>query len=930
MSGSGKSVGEGETAARRIAADPAFAALQASGAPIVAAAGDPPRVVHLNESAAAVFGVDARALTERLFADGQPCAGRLRELVESVRHGAAPRLERLRVAFGDEMRTVTVLCRTLRGADGPSCFVVAALGVRGEAPPRSEATETAPSPGGEETVATADEGRAVEAPAPSEPPREGAAATESPPVVEAPVETTATDDGVNALRERLASRHGARLPRFLWKTDAQDRFVDVTQVLADVVGDDPADLIGRDVAEISRAFGLGDALVRAVASRKTWSGVEVEWPLEYAGERTPAVLCGFPVFDAEKRFAGYQGSGQIHLSRAFIRADAEAVKIGGQSQHAEPASPAVPAGNVVPLRPPTSVARVADLDGAEPESPGDDAPAGGAEALTPAEKSAFDEIAQTLAVGAARALQEHLGRAVETEGAGAPHLAPGPARDDIANLLERAPVGVLAARGAEALYANRTLLDCLGYPDLDALNADGGLARLFFGCAPRDLAGRGDAAAVEAQAQDGKAVDLDAHMQTVEWAGAPATMVTLRRRRPPPRAATDPAAKAQEFRALEEKLARADAEAQELRAELRAAFEASGEPAAILDAQGRIGAVNAAFAKLFCGEPAEFVGADPAAAIAEDGDSRRFADILARVRAGAGVETAPLSIRARRGAARPVEAALARLGPHPERAFLLRLREAPAARGLDRNQETARIAAERASAAKSEFLARVSHEIRTPLNAILGFAEVMMEERFGPIGSERYKDYLRDVHASGAHVLSLVNDLLDLSKIEAGKLDLDFSRVDANAAIAECASLMQPEAARSRVVMRLDLAERLPSLRADARSLKQILLNLMSNAVKFNEPGGQVIVSTAVTDAGAVAIRVKDTGLGMSEDEIATALEPFGQLATSRKASGTGLGLPVTKALIEANHASFIIRSRKGEGTLIEVAFPPPQVLAAE
>jgi signal transduction histidine kinase len=206
----------------------------------------------------------------------------------------------------------------------------------------------------------------------------------------------------------------------------------------------------------------------------------------------------------------------------------------------------------------------------------------------------------------------------------------------------------------------------------------------------------------------------------------------------------------------------------------------------------------------------------------------------------------------------------------------------------------------------------------------------MMEERFGPIGSERYREYLKDVHASGALVLSLVNDLLDLSKIEAGKLELDFTRVDANAVIGECASLMQPEANRSRVIMRLSLAERLPSVRADARSLKQIVLNLMSNAVKFNEPGGQVIVSTALTDAGAVTIRVKDTGLGMSDDDILTALEPFGQLATSRKASGTGLGLPVTKALIEANHASFTIRSRKGEGTLIEVAFAPPQVLAAE
>jgi signal transduction histidine kinase len=206
----------------------------------------------------------------------------------------------------------------------------------------------------------------------------------------------------------------------------------------------------------------------------------------------------------------------------------------------------------------------------------------------------------------------------------------------------------------------------------------------------------------------------------------------------------------------------------------------------------------------------------------------------------------------------------------------------------------------------------------------------MMEERFGPVGSERYKDYLKDVHASGSHVLSLVNDLLDLSKIEAGKMELAFERVDVNAVISECVSMMQAQANQGRVIMRLSLAPRLPSVRADLRALRQILLNLLSNAVKFNEAGGQVIVSSAQIEGGAVVIRVKDTGVGMDEADIATALEPFARVESTRKTAGTGLGLPLTKALIEANHASFTIKSRKDEGTLVEVAFPPPQVMAAE
>jgi signal transduction histidine kinase len=242
--------------------------------------------------------------------------------------------------------------------------------------------------------------------------------------------------------------------------------------------------------------------------------------------------------------------------------------------------------------------------------------------------------------------------------------------------------------------------------------------------------------------------------------------------------------------------------------------------------------------------------------------------------------------------------------------------------------DAARREAERVSAQKSQFLAKVSHEIRTPLNAILGFAEVMLEERFGPLGNERYRSYLKDIHASGTLVMSLVNDILDLSKIEAGKADLAFAAVDANRIITECVSIMEPQAAREGIALQLDLSPDLPLVLADERSLRQIALNLLSNAVKFNEPGGEVIVATAINEAGHVVLRIKDTGVGMSEDEIEVAMEPFRQLETARTRSGTGLGLPLTKALVEANRAFFSIKSKKHEGTLVEVAFPPGRAVA--
>src|SRR5262249_47380143 len=239
--------------------------------------------------------------------------------------------------------------------------------------------------------------------------------------------------------------------------------------------------------------------------------------------------------------------------------------------------------------------------------------------------------------------------------------------------------------------------------------------------------------------------------------------------------------------------------------------------------------------------------------------------------------------------------------------------------------------AERASSAKSEFLAKISHEIRTPLNAVIGFSEVMMEERFGPLGNERYREYIKDIHASGGHLVSLVNDLLDLSKIEAGKLDLNFSPVNLNEITQQCVALMQPQANRERIIIRTSLSPARAGTGADARSIRQIVLNLLSNSIKFPRAGGQVIVSTALTGRDEAVLRVRDTGIGMSEKEIETALEPFRQIATSTRqgSGGTGLGLPLTKALVEANRASFTIKSAGNARTLVEVTVQATRAMEA-
>ncbi len=242
----------------------------------------------------------------------------------------------------------------------------------------------------------------------------------------------------------------------------------------------------------------------------------------------------------------------------------------------------------------------------------------------------------------------------------------------------------------------------------------------------------------------------------------------------------------------------------------------------------------------------------------------------------------------------------------------------------------AKRAAETANAHKSDFLARVSHEIRTPLNAIIGFSDMMATERFGTIGHPRYIEYANDIGRSGRHVLDIVNDLLDISKIEAGEMDLDFTAVGLNETVSEAVALVQPQANGQRVIIRTALATTVPNVVADLRSIKQIALNILSNAIRFTPSGGQIVVSTSYEANGSVMLRIRDTGVGMTRSELEQAMKPFRQVTTGtrKRGDGTGLGLPLTKAMVDANRAQFSINSAPNEGTLVEITFPPPRVLA--
>jgi signal transduction histidine kinase len=238
--------------------------------------------------------------------------------------------------------------------------------------------------------------------------------------------------------------------------------------------------------------------------------------------------------------------------------------------------------------------------------------------------------------------------------------------------------------------------------------------------------------------------------------------------------------------------------------------------------------------------------------------------------------------------------------------------------------------AEQGSRSKSEFLANMSHELRTPLNAIIGFTEVMRDQALGPIGNERYQEYIHDILDSGRHLLGVINDILDVSKADAGKLELHEEKVSLKREADATIRLFGDQAKAADVGISANFPNDLPPFFSDQRKIRQIFLNLVSNAVKFTPAGGTVRIDGGLNKEGGVTIQIIDTGIGIKKEDIPAALSAFGQVDSSlaRRFDGTGLGLPLTVALIKLHDGDLKLESTPGEGTCISIQFPPSRVLS--
>lgn len=278
----------------------------------------------------------------------------------------------------------------------------------------------------------------------------------------------------------------------------------------------------------------------------------------------------------------------------------------------------------------------------------------------------------------------------------------------------------------------------------------------------------------------------------------------------------------------------------------------------------------------------------------------------------------------------PAEASISHFQQDRETVFTVILRDISERKAIEVGLAAAKAEADQAKQRLSAFLANMGHEFRTPLNAIIGFTDMMEHELFGPVGSERYRGYIQDIHGSGLHLLELVNEILDFSKTESNQLSLDESAFDIATVAENCVRMIAPKAEQSGLSVSSNLKHGI-ELKADQRRVKQIVLNLLANAIKYTPAGGRIVVNGGIDCNGGLVTSVTDTGIGIAEEDLPRVLEPFVQVnnAANRKTQGTGLGLPLSKRLAEMHGGRLQIRSSPGKGTTVAIHWPSERTLLA-
>ena len=772
--------------------------------------------------------------------------------------------------------------------------------------------------------------------------------------------------------------------RFMWQMDADGRFSLGSDAFTRLIGVHTAAGFGRPWTEIADVFGLDPEglVVKAIATRESWSGIVVNWPAD-DGSRLPVELSGLPIHDATRTFVGYRGFGVCRDVEALARLDVlRSQEFFNDPPSADMMSPEIGpalAGTLLSPAPPPHIADTtlnsttpipSSPDTAQPtdqdtpvETPNDILqevppvspnvvpfrPLGETRTpvLTPVENSAFDELARQLSArlegengllgtaDPAEVQQAITAASAPAETTEAPVAPPSwlaepepPARGESKRdktLLDLLPTGVMIYRLDRLLYANQAFLERMGYASLHALEQAGGVDALYVEPGVPSTSSTSDTGTPVriSSPEVPSAGAIDARLHTINWdndsahalifAGAFAEAIIAPPVAAAPVAAAEPPAPA----APEPAAGQVDAE------ELAAILDTSADGILMFDALGNIHSCNRSAEALFGYDGAELTQRNLASLFAPESEGivKQYLESLGNSPVASLLEHGnEISGRTQGGDTIPLSMTIGRTQTDGRNFFAVFRDLSQLKKGESELREAQRLA-DRTANAKADLLARISHEIRTPLNAIIGFAEVMISERFGALGNDRYIEYMKDVRTSGQRVVAVLDDMTDLSRIETGKLDLAFTSQNLNDLVESCVAVMQPQASRERIIIRTSLAQMLPPVVADGPALRQITMNLIGNSIHLTNAGGQVIVSTALTDFGDVALRIRDSGPGLNDNEVAAAMEPFRQQAPLDQSPEAAVSLSLTKALVEANRAQFNIKTGARSGTLVEVVF---------
>jgi signal transduction histidine kinase len=786
-----------------------------------------------------------------------------------------------------------------------------------------------------------------------------------------PARPAAPDPKSNPTSNPARRRHPLR---FVWQMDTAGRFSLGSEEFAGIIGTGAEIVSGRPWPEINAELGLDPAgrVGQAIASRETWSNITVSWPIDGSDQRLEVELAGLPAFDRSRNFLGYRGFGvcrdiaQIERLATMRQLTAFAPVLPAAKESALPprsrepvsheaapvsspeaASSPKPTASVTarmaaPIAPNVvrfpGAAAFADLRGAEPESP----------ALSAGEHSAFHELARQLSVrlqtGEAAPEESRPPLPANLSGAASTgRLSPAaqiPARAaawmfdegkpvfaaDDHPLLNRLPVGILVYRYEEILFANRAFLAWTGYPDLQALRMAGGLDALFLDAGVGALADTEEGGKRLAIAtRDGDKVPFEGRLFAIQWDGESAFAVLLFK-----------TAAHEQIRAAEAAVVQAEA----LTLELGMLLDRVADAILVVDRAGAIVSSHGGGKAFFGRGGRALAGAAFESLFAPDARNTAAGQLARVVREG-GTVSAELTALAGNGELRPMLVTIARIGraseplasepsasePSGSERLSVILRDISVMKRAERADAAAPQPAKAGALDTAKALAKLCHDARSPINSIIGFCDIMLAERFGPIGTDRYREYIRDISASGAQVMSRLADAAELAEIIAGTTRLSPVRVSLNEVVNACVTAQQGAASEARVVIRTALSPGLQPVLADAEAVRSMIVNLLGHALQTTRPGGQVIVSTGRSAAGDVVLRIRDSGEGLNERAIEAALQTSPQPPSDRwdastwDAGARTSGLALTRAIAEANHAQFSITSKAHQGSLFEVTF---------